>query len=368
MKMRKILFIVMIFVLTLALLGACAPAAPEVIEVEVEKEVVVTQIVEVEGETVIQEVEVTAVPEPEAMAEPEPLRVALIVGQTVNDLGFSLSMYQSLLALQEEMGEENFEVALSDNTGPDVLPALRDYASQGFDIVIAHSGIYGSAVKQIAAEFPDVSFAWGPSTDNFQQAGITNVSAYRARVEDGGYVMGAMAAVMTETKIIGVCGPIEASDAVKYINAFKMGVEDTDPSVTVNVIYTGSFSDSALSAAAAETLIAGGADILTGIAASLPCMNAAQEKGLLYFGVQGDWTELGPETVPATLAYDWSPVINDLVSTYQAGVAGGKVYHTSMQNGGLVLIYSDIVEIPEEAMQVGEAAIQGIEDGSVKLP
>ena len=366
MKIKKFLFTMMVFVLTLALLGACTPAAPEVVEIE--KEVVVTQIVEVEGETVIQEVVVTAEPETEVMAEPEPLRIAQIHSSTVNDIGFASSMNESLLALQEEMGEENLEIALSENTGPDALAALRDYASQGYDIIIAHSGLYGSAVKQIAAEFPEVSFAWGPSTDNFQQAGLTNVSAYRARVEDGGYVMGVMAALMTESKIIGVCGPIEASDAVKYINAFKLGVEETDPSVMVNVIYTGSFIDSALSAAAAETLIAGGADILTGIAASLPCMSAAQERGLLYFGVQGDWTELGPETVPASLAYDWSPVINDLVATYQAGVAGGKVYNTSLQNGGLVLVISDVVDIPEEVLQAAEAAMQGIEDGSVTLP
>jgi basic membrane protein A len=304
----------------------------------------------------------------EEVAAPEPIRIALITNKSVNDLGFNSTMYQSLLDLQEELGEENFEIGLSENTGPDALSALRDYASQGFDIIIAHSGVYGSAVKQMASEFPEVSFAWGPSTDNFTQAGISNVSAYRARVEDGGYVMGAMAALMTESDIIGVCGPIEASDAVKYINAFKLGVEETDPSVTVNVIYTGSFTDSTLSAAAAETLIAGGADTLTGIAAALPCMNAAQEKGLQYFAVQGDWTVLAPETVVASLDYDWSVVIRDLVATYQAGVTGGKVYLSSIENGGLELVLSDGVDIPSDVLEAADAAMQGIADGSIKLP
>ena len=126
MKIKKFLFTMMVFVLTLALLGACTPAAPEVVEIE--KEVVVTQIVEVEGETVIQEVVVTAEPETEVMAEPEPLRIAQIHSSTVNDIGFASSMNESLLALQEEMGEENLEIALSENTGPDALAAARHCA------------------------------------------------------------------------------------------------------------------------------------------------------------------------------------------------------------------------------------------------
>ncbi len=69
-----------IVVIGSVLLAACAQPTPEVVEKEVtrvvteKEEVVVTQIVEKEGETVVEEVVVTATPEPEAPA-PEPTQL-----------------------------------------------------------------------------------------------------------------------------------------------------------------------------------------------------------------------------------------------------------------------------------------------------
>ena len=45
-----------------------------------------------------------------------PFRVAIVMPSAINDLAFSQSMYDAVLALQAEMGEENFEFAYSDNT------------------------------------------------------------------------------------------------------------------------------------------------------------------------------------------------------------------------------------------------------------
>jgi len=63
-----------------------------------------------------------------------------------------------------------------------------------------------------------------------------------------------------------VVGPIETGDAKLYVDGFKAGVLATNPDITVNVNYIGSFSDVALAAEAANTHISAGADILTGTA------------------------------------------------------------------------------------------------------
>ena len=101
----------------------------------------------------------------------------------INDLAFSQSMYDALSATQTEMGGESFEFAFSENmfVVDDAAAALRDYASQGYDLVIAHGSQYGSSLQEIAPDFPETSFAWGTTVDTF---GIPNIYAYEARSED----------------------------------------------------------------------------------------------------------------------------------------------------------------------------------------
>ena len=96
----------------------------------------------------------------------------------------------------------------------DAAAAIRDYASQGFDLVIAHGSQYGSSLQEIAPDFPDTSFAWGTTVDTF---GIDNIFAYEAASHEGGYVNGVMAAALTESGVIGVVGPVPAGDALLYI-------------------------------------------------------------------------------------------------------------------------------------------------------
>ena len=55
---------------------------------------------------------------------------------------------------------------------------IRDYADQGYDLVIAHGSQYGGSLEQLAPHYPETSFAWGTAGDTF---GLPNVYAYTAR-------------------------------------------------------------------------------------------------------------------------------------------------------------------------------------------
>src|SRR5512145_1082370 len=204
----------------------------------------------------------TEAPATEAPAG-EPFRVAVVMPSAINDLAFSQSMYDALVRVQEEMGKENFEFVYSEGmfVVDDAAAAIRDYATQGFDLVIAHGSQYGSSLQEIAPDFPETSFAWGTTVDTFGQP---NIFAYEAASQEGGYVNGVLAATLTNSKVIGVVGPIETGDAKLYVDGFKAGVTATDPAIQVNVNYIGSFSDVVLASEAATTHISAGADVLTG--------------------------------------------------------------------------------------------------------
>ena len=141
--------------------------------------------------------------------------MAVVAPSTINDVAFTQSLYDGLIKIQQERGEENFEIAISEGmfVVDDAAAALRDYATEGYDLVIAHGSQYGSSLVEIAPDFPETSFAWGTTVETFVDQGINNVFAYTTYSNEGGYVEGVMAAMLTETGTVGVIGPIPAGDA-----------------------------------------------------------------------------------------------------------------------------------------------------------
>lgn len=313
-----------------------------------------------------------AAPAAEEPAAAEPFRVAIIMPSSITDLAFSQSMYDALLAVQEEMGGESaMEIVYSEGmfVVDDAAAAIRDYASEGYDLVIAHGSQYGSSLQEIAPDFPTTSFAWGTTLNTFADEGITNVFAYEAAAEEGGYVNGVMAAKLTESGVIGVVGPIEAGDAALYVKGFEAGAKATNPDVTVNVNWIGSFSDVALASEAANTHVSAGADVLTGTAQMVVgAIGVAEENGALWFGTQASQTSLAPDIVVANQVYDFIGVVNDMIEKINNGVYGGEAYTITLDNGGLVMDYNSDFDLPDDVKAAADAAVAGIKDGSIEIP
>jgi basic membrane protein A len=299
------------------------------------------------------------------------LRVAVIMPSTINDLAFSQSMYDALTKLQTELGgPEKMELVYSENmfVVDDAAAAIRDYASQGYELIIAHGSQYGSSLKEIAPDFPETAFAHGTTVDTFVDEGINNVYAYEAASDEGGYVNGVMAGKLTKSNVIGVVGPIETGDAKLYIDGFVAGVKASNPGAQVNVNYIGSFSDVALASEAASTHISAGADVLTGSAQMVVgAVGKAKDNGVLWFGTQASQTRLAPEIVVANLIYDWAPMLSEIVDQRAQDVYGGKAYVITLENGGQVMEYNPDFDLPAEVRQLAEDTIQGIKDGSITI-
>ena len=298
-----------------------------------------------------------------------PLRIAVVMPSATSDMAFSQSMWSALAAVQKEMGGESaLALKYSENmyNVPDAAAAVRDYASQGFDIVIAHGSQYGSSVQEIAKDFPDVTFAWGTDVNTF---GLSNVYAYTAAAEQGGYVNGVLAARLSKSGKIGVTGPVEVGDAKTYVDGFLQGVQSVNSGINVSKTWTGSFSDVALMAAAAKTHIANGADILTGSSQSVVgSIGAAKDNGkVLWFGTQSNQAALAPKLVVASQVYDWTGMLRDIIAQHKKGVLGGVTYTLTLANGGLKVSYNPSYSLPAAAKAAGDAAIKGVAGGSITV-
>lgn len=341
--MKKILLVVLIVCFTLVL-SACGSEE---------------SVTEVSEESIVEEMD-------------EPFTVAIIMPSSITDLAFSQSMYDALLAVQKEMGgEEAMEIVYSEGmfVVDDAAAAIRDYASEGFDLVIAHGSQYGSSLQEIAPDFPETSFAWGTTLNTFKEEGITNVFAYEANSQEGGYVNGVIAASLTESDVLGVIGPIEAGDASLYVQGFVAGAKATNPDLTVNVNWIGSFSDVSLASEAANTHIAAGADVLTGTAQMVVgAVGVAEENDVLWFGTQASQTSLAPDIVVANQVYDWSVVLDEILALIQEGTYGGEAYTITLKNGGLLMDYNSNYDLPDDVKALADEAAEGIIDGSIVIP
>ena len=172
-----------------------------------------------------------------------------------------------------------------------------------------------------------------------------------------------MAAALSQSDTVGIVGPIEVGDAKLYVDGFKAGVLVNKPSAEVLINYIDSFSDVALAAEAAQSLIGAGADVLSGTAQMVVgAIGVAKNEGVLWFGTQANQTDLAPEIVVASQVYHWEHMLEEMVGNVKDGKLGGELYKITFANDGLVIEYNDAFDLPDDVKKLGDDAVQVFKD------
>ncbi len=300
---------------------------------------------------------------------PSTLKVALIAPSATNDLAFTQSMYSALESLATP---DHLKIAVSANefVVSDAANIIRQYASEGYNLVIAHGSQYGSIIQQLAPQFPKVSFAWGTAGSTFGKA---NVFAYEASSNEGGYVQGYMAAMISKSKTLGVCGPIATGDAKLYVDGFVAGAAAAGAanhfSVTVHPVYTSSFSDDSLMATCATTFVSNKADVLTGSSQSVVgAIGVARTDKLAWFGTQWDQSTLAPSNVVSSQEYNWVPILNEMITSIRGGKLGDATYVIGLGNGGEKIDFNSGYPLAASVKTEALKLISQITDGDITVP
>jgi basic membrane lipoprotein Med (substrate-binding protein (PBP1-ABC) superfamily) len=302
------------------------------------------------------------VPGASSGADATPLKVALIAPSAHNDLAFTQSMYHALKNMEKKYG---LQLSISENqfVVANAANIIRQYASQGYDLIIAHGSQYGGSIEQLAAQFPKTSFAWGTAGSTF---GKPNVYAYEANSQEGGYVNGYIASLMSKTKVLGVIGPIAVGDAKLYVDGFVAGAKAQSAKTTVHVAYTGSFSDPSLMSKQAAQFVAQKADVLTGSSQSVVgAITVARTNNLKWFGTQWTQASLAPKNVVATQMYDWMPLLNQIITRVQSGRLGGMAFKIALKNSGEKVQFNAAAKTPERIKTVARKLVRDIAAGRI---
>jgi basic membrane protein A len=306
----------------------------------------------------------TAVAPAGAAGATQTLKVALVAPSAVNDLAFTQSMVAALESLKTS---DNLQISISDNefVVADAANLIRQYAARGYNLVIAHGSQYGSTLQALAPKFPKVSFAWGTAGSTFNKP---NIYAYQANSNEGGYVQGYMAGMLSKSHVIGVIGPIDVGDAQLYVDGFKAGALAQDPKATVRVSFTGSFSDVSLMASAAKAYVADGADVLTGSSQSVVgAIGIAKADKVPWFGTQWSQASLAPSEVVSSQVYNWVPVLQQIITGIRGGKLGGSTFTISLGNNGEKIAFNPKYALPANVKAQAQKLISEIAGGSLKV-
>jgi basic membrane protein A len=229
--------------------------------------------------------EPTAVPEAKT-------RVAVAFPGVVSDQSWNEFGYEGLTEAETDC---NLEVAYTEDVFQDEqIETFRNYAAEGYDIIIGHGGEYADSIATVSAEFPDIWFGVTnglPETDN--------TSAMVIGYAQMSYLAGVLACNMTEADHIAFVGgesiPVVEDGGQKYSD----GAQTCGKDVQVDVVYTGNWADVNKAYEAATGLISGGADVLFHIldTADAGLIAAAEDEGVYAIGLYRDSSDLGPGAV-----------------------------------------------------------------------
>jgi basic membrane protein A and related proteins len=196
-----------------------------------------------------------------APAEPapaeEPLKVGIALTGPRNDQGYNQSYYDGLVAAAEQFG---FEVAVQDNANsPQLhLDSLRNLAADN-SVVMGVGAEFAEPGLTLGPQFPDVTFL---IVNGEMSPDVPNVYAYFVRQGVPAYPMGAVAAMLTQTKKIAFIGGTEIPPTFASEDAFEAGAQSIDPEIEMVSAIVGDFYDPNKSKEAARAQIAAGADVI----------------------------------------------------------------------------------------------------------
>lgn len=235
----------------------------------------------------------------ERSAEPG-FRVALITPGSIADAAWNSGAYLGLQRIRDSLGAAVSHVEAMTPAAQE--EALRTYARQGYDLIIANGFEFQEPAERVSAEHPGPVFVVNSGA---RAAG--RVVPLVFRIEEATYLAGMVAGAMTRSGIVGFIGGVELPPVRRGYEGWANGARAVRPSVQSRVTYLNNWDDAAAGREAALALIRLGADMLhhNADAAALGAFQAVKESQSAYiFGANADQRALAPDRVPGSAVID----------------------------------------------------------------
>ena len=304
---------------------------------------------------------------------PEDFNVALVtdIGK-VDDGTFNQFAYDGMIAAADCLGFETDFIETASEA--DYATNIGTILGAEPEIVVTVGFLIADATLEAANANPEVNFI---GIDQFQPEYPDNYVGVLFREDQGGFLAGAMAGLLTESGTVGVVGGLEVvPPVVRLVNGYEAGAHYIDESINVLKVYTESFTDPAAGRSVAEQFLGEGADVIFGAGGQTGSggVVAATEAGAWGIGVDQDeyFTTFGGGSTPgadrlATSAMKRVDVgVFSQIGEYLNGSFAGGIFTLDAANGGITYAPFHDADIPAEAAATIEEIRAGLADGSIE--
>ena len=267
----------------------------------------------------------TAQAEIEELTKPKKVGLILATGglgdKSFNDISFAgCQMAKDKLGVDFDYVEPN---AIAEYEG-----FQRDFAMTGdYILIICIAFDQAEALSIVAAEYPEQNFALVDMVVN-----NTNVASLTFRANEGSFLVGVTAGMMTETGKVGFVGGMDIPLIRDFFEGYEAGAKWANPNVVVSApVFVGAWADPTKGKELATTLIEQGNDAIYSAAgkSGLGALEAAHEEGVMAFGVDLCQDYLYPEMVGSmTKRVDeavYEMILDALVGKFKGGFYSGGI-------------------------------------------
>lgn len=298
----------------------------------------------------------------------------------VDDKSFNQSAWQGLKQFAEDNGLEVEADGgvdyLQSQSDADYNTNLNNLIRRDFDVVFGIGFLMEGAVAEIAAQQSDAQIA---IIDAVVEA--DNVASVLFKEQEGAFLAGVAAALMSETGKVGFVGGMDIPVIERFEAGFLAGVEAANPDVEVDVQYTGAFDKAELGKTTANRMYQGGADIIFHAAGGTGngVFTEAKERkeadadaNVWVIGVDSDQYDEGQVgdaniTLTSVLKRVDNAVYNISEQAMNGEFPGGETVVYGLSDDGIDLADSRGA-IPEDIMTQIEEFKQQIVDGEITVP
>ena len=293
----------------------------------------------------------------------------------LGDKSFNDAAYKGLMEAERRFDVVTRTIEPAD--GSDRESAIRQFASQGFDLVIGVGFIFTDDMIAAARRFPGVRFVTIDHVVIPDQPPLpTNLLGIRFREQEGAFLVGALAGQVSQTHTVGFVGGMEIPLIRKFQAGYTAGVKHVCPQCRVYAAYAGSdpsaFADPTKGKELALAQYDRGADIIfhasgkTGVGV----FNAARAQGKLAIGVDVDQFLEAPCCVLSSMLKGVDVAVRGSIGEVVEGRFQGGVRELGLAEGGIGYVHDDRNRrwIPEAVRDRLEKLKNDIITGALKVP
>ncbi len=269
----------------------------------------------------------------------------------IGDHGWTYQHDQGRQKVVQELGDKVETVYLESVSEADAERAIERLARDNCAITFTTSFGFMEPTLRVAERHPNLKFE---HATGYRRA--DNVATYDAKFYEGRYVIGQIAARVSETGTAGYVASFPIPEVVSGINAFILGAQSINPDFKVRIVWVNTWYDPGREADAAKVLFGQGADIISQHTDSTAPLQIAEEEGKHGFGQASDMIRFAPNAQLTAITDDWSDYYVERIQavidgTWESAAVWGGLDSGMVKMAPFTNMADDIAEMAAETTE-----------------